>query len=149
MIAFTIVGVPAPQGSKTAVMTGGRVRLIEGGSQTGRDKHRAWRQTVAVETMNTVTRHGPIDDNVPVRIRLQFSMPKPKSRPNYALWADRKPDLDKLIRSTLDGLADGGLLRHDSRVVDIHSTKTYAAPGQPTGCLVVIDMLTHQETANA
>ena len=46
-LTIAIVGVPAPQGSKTGVVRGNRAILIEGGSQTGRDKHRAWRDACA------------------------------------------------------------------------------------------------------
>ena len=42
-VSLWIDGTPAPQGSKTGVRRGDRVVLIEGGSATGRRKHRAWR----------------------------------------------------------------------------------------------------------
>ena len=45
-----------------------------------------------------------------------------------------KPDLDKLERATLDGLADGGALRDDSRIVAITAVKTY-----PGGHLDALD----------
>jgi len=37
------------------------------------------------------------------------------------------PDLDKLVRSTLDGMTDSGTLPNDSRVVELHAVKTYPA----------------------
>jgi Holliday junction resolvase RusA-like endonuclease len=44
-----------------------------------------------------------------------------------------KPDIDKLTRAILDGLTDGGLLADDARVVELHITKRYPTPGDPTG----------------
>lgn len=143
---LNVLGVPAPQGSKTGVYRGGRVVLIEGGSATGRQKHQAWREAVAWSAAQLATA-GPVPDDAPVQVELEFFMPKPKSRPKNAVWADRKPDLDKLIRSTLDGLGDGGLLRHDSRVVRVVASKRYAQPGVATGAAVIIREVEQNEAA--
>ena len=136
-----IPGVPAPQGSKSAVVRGTRAVLIEGASATGRAKHRAWRHAVAAAALEHVHTRGrePVPDG-PLHVTLTFSMPKPRSKPKRVRWTSVKPDLDKLIRATLDGLADGGLLPHgDSRVVSVEATKRYAEPGMPTGCRVELE----------
>lgn len=127
-----ILGVPAPQGSKTALPGG---RLIEGGSATGRARHRAWRTAVAEAAAEATTgRGGPFDG--PVAVALWFRLPRPASR-RRDLWADRKPDLDKLIRCTIDGLADGGLVINDARVVQILASKQLADVADPwTGAVV-------------
>lgn len=135
---FTVVGTPAPQGSHSAVVRGSRAIVIEGASTTGRQAHRAWREAVAWEARAQTLSGGAVGDDVPVAVTVDFYMPKPKSRPKRAVWCDRKPDLDKLVRSTLDGLSDGGLVRHDSRVVKVSASKRYAGPGEPTGALVTV-----------
>lgn len=137
-VIFRVVGVPAPQGSKTAVMRGKRPILIEGSSTVGREAHRAWREAVGWAAKEQVSKHGPFGDDVPLHVQIAFAMPRPKSRPKKAIWADRKPDLDKLIRSTFDGLSDGGLVRHDSRVVTVTASKSYAKPGKATGAIVMV-----------
>lgn len=135
---LTILGVPAPQGSKTAVQRGGRAILIEGSSTTGRQAHRAWREAVAWQAKAHVLEHGHFGDG-PAAVTVTFHMPKPKSKPKKARWISVKPDLDKLARSTLDGLADGGLLAHgDSRVAVLNVCKVYARPGEPTGARVTV-----------
>jgi Holliday junction resolvase RusA-like endonuclease len=52
------------------------------------------------------------------------------SAPHYP---DKKPDLDKLIRSTSDGLKEGGAFHDDSQIVTVQAFKIYArldeAPG--------------------
>lgn len=138
---FRVLGTPAPQGSKSAVVRGGHARLIEGSSTVGREKHRAWREAVAWAAREETLRDGGLPDDVPVEVTVAFYLAKPKSRPKRAVWCDRKPDLDKLIRSTLDGLSDGGLVRHDSRVVQVTASKRYAKPGHPTGAYVTVDVV--------
>ncbi len=62
-------------------------------------------------------------------------MPRPKTvnrlRPNV------KPDLDKLIRSTCDGLKTGGLFTDDALIVEIRASKYYA-DNNAIGCTVGI-----------
>lgn len=120
-MAIEVLGVPAPQGSKTAVMNGGRARVIEGGSATGRAAHKAWRTAVAETAREAWADRPPIDG--PCRVEVLFWMPRPASAPKWKVWADRKPDVDKLARNVLDALADAGVLRDDARVVDLWVVK--------------------------
>ena len=139
MIRLVIHGLPAPQGSKTAVRRGDRAIAIEGGSATGRQKHKSWRQAVTAAAVDVPDHQRTLSDKDAVAVALRFWMPKPSSSPKRLWWAKVKPDLDKLVRSTLDGLADGGLLPGgDSRVVSLRVAKFYAAPGTPTGAYVRI-----------
>jgi len=60
-------------------------------------------------------------------------MQRPKSmkqdKPHTA-----RPDLDNIIKATLDGLVDAGVLDDDKCVVSLRCSKRYAAPGeQPHG----------------
>ena len=134
---FTVYGTPAPQGSKTAVQRGGRAILIEGSSSAGRAKHRAWRQAV---TADALAARGPDRTcfDGPVHVTLEYAMRKPASKPKRLAWCPVKPDLDKLIRATLDGLADAGVVPHDQRVVSVLARKRYAPDNGPTGCWVEI-----------
>lgn len=113
MIEFDVVGVPAPQGSKTAVGFGGKVRLIEGRTSGQRIKHRAWRDAVAAAARDHSPERpltGPLD------ITVLFRMPRPASRgKKHHGWHAVAPDKDKLLRSTLDGLQVGGLVANDSQ----------------------------------
>lgn len=115
LAAFEVLGVPAPQGSKSVMPNG---HVVEGSSTTGRAKHKAWRTTVA-ETARDVADDDPHDG--PLQVSISFRMPMPASRPLRirlaGVWPHSvKPDIDKLIRSTLDGLTDGGLIVGDHRV---------------------------------
>lgn len=118
LASFEILGVPAPQGSKTRMPNG---HMIEGSSDTGRAKHKAWRQSVAA-TARDITRHDDISApfDGALQVSIEFRLPMPASRPAAARRAGRwphtvKPDKDKLLRCTFDGLKDGGLVRDDAR----------------------------------
>lgn len=129
-VIFTVLGVPAPQGSKTAFRVGDRAVVAEGGSSTGRAKHRAWRDAVGYEA-----RAQGVTFSEPVIVDLYFTFPRPKSDP-YRTRHTVKPDLDKLVRSTLDGLTAGGLLADDSLVFSLTARKEYSTNGP--GCVVEV-----------
>ena len=137
-VDLRILGVPAPQGSKTAVNVGGRARVIEGSSASGREKHRAWRTAVAEAAAHAMaSREAPFDG--PLQMVVEFRLPRPASARKAAHWADRKPDLDKILRSTLDGLTDGGLIADDARVCYVSASKQLADPSDPwTGAKIRI-----------
>lgn len=116
LAAFEILGVPAPQGSKTRMPTGA---VIEGSSDSGRAKHKSWRAAV-VETARELAMDEPPFDGA-LQLSAVFRMPMPASRPKYIHAAGKwpcsvKPDIDKLLRGLLDGLEAGGLIAGDSRI---------------------------------
>jgi crossover junction endodeoxyribonuclease RusA len=78
----------------------------------------------------------------PVDVDITFRLPRPRSAPKSRTYPDRKPDLDKLIRSTLDGLVESGVIEDDARVVYVSAGKLYAEPGKPTGALITITAAT-------
>lgn len=122
---FEVIGLPAPQGSKSAVTIGGKARIIEGKTTAQRAKHKAWRNDVAQTARDLTTHPDPtirVDQYTgPTEMTIQFWMPRPKSRPKkHHGWHTTRPDKDKLLRATLDGLVQGGILADDSLVCVIH-----------------------------
>jgi Holliday junction resolvase RusA-like endonuclease len=124
MISFFIEGVPAPQGSKTGFVKNGRVVMIEASK-----KVKPWREAVVAETVKNVA----CTMTEPVEIALVFYLPKPKSVTRK--WPSVKPDLDKLIRSTFDGLTTGGLYTDDALVIAVSASKEYSS--DKIGCQVI------------
>lgn len=114
MIRFQVFGIPGPQGSKRHVGNG---RLIESSK-----KVKPWRQDVAaaaIAAMKEQKIDAPL--NGPLDLTVFFRLPMPKSRPaavrrSGAGWSWRKPDVDKLLRSTLDALTTSGLIADDARI---------------------------------
>ena len=153
MIQVTVMGQPAPQGSKRYVgqSRAGRGILVESSA-----KVKPWREDVRaacerfIETcavMRDVSAgYGPgqIRDvrvvpngdaavlalplDCPLRVRMVFTLPAPaslpKKRPSHPM---RLPDLSKLVRSTEDAITSAGLWRDDARVVECTAAKTYPA----------------------
>lgn len=66
----------------------------------------------------------------PVAVEMVFTWPKPKSAPKTRVtYPDRKPDIDKLIRSTLDAIMQAGTIEDDARVVSLSAAKRYPNEG--------------------
>jgi crossover junction endodeoxyribonuclease RusA len=61
----------------------------------------------------------------PVALVVDFTLPRPPSAPKSRTRPDRKPDLDKLIRSTGDALTEIGAYEDDARVVTLMAVKRY------------------------
>ena len=126
VIRFYVLGVPAPQGSKTAVVRGNKAILLDGASAAARSKHAQWRQAVAAAAREAAAGAAPIPYPVAVTIVFRFPMPASRTKKDRALgwlWKPTTPDLDKVLRSTFDGLTDGGIITDDRIIVSVVATK--------------------------
>jgi Holliday junction resolvase RusA-like endonuclease len=123
MISFFVPGIPAPQGSKRAFVVGKRAVLVESSKGC-----KPWRDSVRGAALEAnALRAMPFEGFVgaPLRLRIVFVMPRPRTVPRERCgWPATIPDLDKLLRSTLDGLT-GALFRDDGQVVQIEAEKHY------------------------
>lgn len=135
---FSVLGItPAPQGSKRHVGNG---RMIESSA-----KVKPWREAVRQEALKT---NQPISDQ-PIFLHLRFLFNRPRGhynargiiKPSAPHTPTTRPDLDKLCRSTLDGLT-GVLFRDDSQVAFIVASKDYAMPGELEGVHIEINEIT-------
>jgi Holliday junction resolvase RusA-like endonuclease len=124
MYSFWIDGEPAPQGSKNGFVKNGRVVLVESSK-----KVKPWREAVARTTQAQV----PCPLQNAVEVALVFHLPRPKTVTRK--WPAVKPDLDKLVRSTFDGLTTGGLYTDDALVIALSASKQYAT--DRIGCQVI------------
>jgi crossover junction endodeoxyribonuclease RusA len=140
-LVVVVHGVPGPQGSKRHV---GRGVLVESSSKVA-----PWRDAVraaAVEALAWDPREvvRAVDDpevwalgpGEAVEVSAVFTLARPRSHYRTGKRASElreaapehpvgRPDLDKLVRSTLDALTDAGALVDDSRVVELHVVKCY------------------------
>jgi crossover junction endodeoxyribonuclease RusA len=123
-----VAGIPAPQGSKRHVGGG---RMVEQSRAVG-----PWREAVRAETQRVADGIPPFTWGIGVELR--FRLPRPKSLPARYTVPVRRPDLDKLCRAVLDGLAAGGAITDDSLVVYLLATKEFATPTEPPGCVIHI-----------
>lgn len=119
VVAFEVLGIPAPQGSKTRMPNGA---MLDGGSKVSRASHRAWRGAVAQAAKDIAGQVGMLDG--PLRLDASFRFPMPASRRKADrtrgwCWKVSTPDIDKILRSTLDGLTDGGLICDDALICQL------------------------------
>lgn len=122
---FRVYGVPAPQGSKRHV---GRGILVESSKAV-----KPWRE--AVKWAHIAAGRKNYGDSA-VSLEVTFWLLKPKSV-RRAL-PSVKPDLDKLMRSTMDALTDSGAWADDAQVVQMNATKLYTADPRETGAKIAI-----------
>lgn len=116
MIVVVVRDEPRPQGSKRAFRhkTTGNVVVVDDNSP----KLKNWRESVRGEVQDVMDGRAPIEG--PVVLAVTFTVAKPKSAPKTRVtWPERKPDLDKLLRSVMDALKAGGAYKDDAQVVEI------------------------------
>lgn len=139
-LTIVVHGRPAPQGSKKYAghrlnAASGRVSavLVE---QSKRVK--PWRALVTAASKHAmqagrigrVPIHFPPLDG-PLEAEIIFTVRKPASAPKRRrTWPNTRDsgDLDKLLRSTFDGIADAHAVADDSRIIRVTATKTF--PGE-------------------
>lgn len=134
-IEMKVHGDPAPQGSKRSI---GNNRMIEASKKVG-----PWREAVVGEVLrqgHALNLHSLLQ----VRITFQFVRPKAHYlstglRPNAPKYVGRTPDIDKLCRSTLDGLVQAGVMLDDKQVVILHAQKVYV--DESPGAVILIEEL--------
>ncbi len=142
--SFDVVvhGVPAPQGSKKGGYSAksGKTFVYEQNSKT----QKSWRQDVIAAAVQMREACGMETLDGPVQLFIEFRLPRPASvkiakRPFPAV----KPDIDKLIRNTLDGLTQAGVYRDDAQVVNLSVQKLYATdePGGGPGAVIHVALL--------
>ena len=145
-----VPGTPAPQGSKRHVGNG---ILVESSKKVA-----PWREAIVGEAQRTGLAGIMLDDAVAIDIT--FELPRPNGhyrtgrnsalvRESAPAYPSGKPDLDKLIRSVLDGLVQAGMLRDDSLVVSVQGRKRYAGKGQHPGALITVGLLSSTSAPRA
>ena len=145
-ITIRVVGIPAPQGSKTLTRYGAMIEASK--------KVKPWRNDVKEAALECYS-SGAL--NMPVKADIEFIFPRPKSHfgsgKNAEVLKASSPkhcvsrgngDIDKLARSTLDGLsvsAGGSVLEDDSLVVELNTKKRYVNKDELPGAYIAISSI--------
>lgn len=122
-----VYGTPAPQGSKTAVVRGGRAVMFESNK-----KLPAWRDTCLM-TFKAATTENLTQTPIlgALKVTMNFYLERPRS--NLRHYPNHAPDLDKLARGVNDALQESGLISNDGQIVELVASKFFAdeehAPG--------------------
>lgn len=136
-VAFDVIGLPAPQGSKRHVGNG---VMVESSKNL-----KPWRDSVTVAAREAQELHGTVPG--PVEVSLWFRFPPTKSDPHRHRHA-QTPDLDKLIRGVLDALTHSRLITDDKAVWCVKAAKTYAPDYRAIGVTVSLWSHTEDEIAD-
>jgi crossover junction endodeoxyribonuclease RusA len=117
VLKFTVVGVARPKGSAKAFLPKGWTRPI---ITSDNKSLKGWEDSVRAALQQHAA--GSFFQG-PVSVKVTFELPKPK-KPKSPQHVTR-PDLDKLVRGSLDAMK-GVLWNDDSQVIDIQAGKRYA-----------------------
>lgn len=144
MIEFHVPGLPITQGSKRAFVNKytGRAQMVEDSA-----KLKPWRWAVGAVGASAMAKR-PLFSG-PVKVRLQFLFPRPKSHYGTGRNHDKlkakapavptgKPDLDKLQRAVFDALTHT-VWRDDAQVTEVFAIKRYY---EHPGVLVAVEEVT-------
>ncbi len=119
VLAFTAPGDPVPKGRPRFARGGKFVRTFTPAATLRYEERIA---AYARDQVDAAPAGFPLD--CPVRAELVCVFRRHASR-KQAAHMDRKPDLDNVVKAILDGLANGGAIKTDSRVVEIQARKEY------------------------
>lgn len=156
-LELEVRGRPVPKGAVTAFVvpgkSGKRARAVvaQGGSKARRSALNEWQsaiQDAALVASGSRELEVARFVGMAVAVEITFRLGRPKAhygtgknagklKPDAPAFPIGTPDVDKLARAALDALI-GSAFDDDSRVVDLHPRKVYAAAGEAEGARIVI-----------
>jgi Holliday junction resolvase RusA-like endonuclease len=116
-VSLRIVGRPVGKG---------RPRFTRSGRAYTPKTTREWERTVADQAALQY-KGEPLGGAV--HLAMVILMPRPKSAPKRVTRHVKKPDVDNLVKSVLDGLVTAGVITDDNVVDSLVAVKRYAEPG--------------------
>ena len=132
VVAFTVYGEPAPQGSKTVAKSKGKTWVREDNRKT-----EPWRNAVAAAAVEAMDGQAPIAGPVELEVIFVFARPKAHYRtgkragelkPSAPHYAAKQPDADKLVRAIGDAIT-GIVVVDDAAIVKLRAEKHFGSPG--------------------
>ena len=148
-----VLGTPAPKGSSRAFMNRatGHAILAPGGSKVNALKIKAWSTAVREQALEAcgADRTAPVFICTALLVEIVFCMARPmghwgkgknagKLVPTAPRYPATKPDIDKLVRTTLDAMT-GLVFDDDSRISRLVATKEWARPGHEGAVITVAE----------
>ena len=131
-IVLRIIGLPVPKGRPRSFRVGGFL-----GHYTPK-RTAEWEKYVRLQARQQY-KQAPLD--CPIKIEVEFYLPRPKSLPKKYVYHAKKPDLDNLNKAILDSL-EGIIYTNDSRICQIVSRKNYASSRSEVGVVIRITAVT-------
>lgn len=154
-LEIRVVGTPKPQGSHRAFINQktGRAHVTDDNAKT-----KTWKQDVRAAAIDALAGRPPMDG--PVEVTVAFAMPRPGYhfgsgrnagvlKATAPMYVDKKPDIDKLTRSTLDALTEARVFKDDAQVAALNVVKGYATDPQKPGAHITVVPLLDAVTSGA
>jgi Holliday junction resolvase RusA-like endonuclease len=118
VISFFIPERPVPQARPRTFIHKSSGKIVTMNPRNSEE----WKKAVGV----TALPHRPEQPfDSPVKVSLEFYLPKPKGRKEFG-WHAVRPDLDNLAKGVLDALIKARFITDDSRVSWLECRKAYA-----------------------
>lgn len=78
-----------------------------------------------------------------IKLAIRFHLPRPKkiiwkTKPMPEIYSDKRPDIDNLAKSVIDGLT-GIAFIDDGQIADLHLTKKYHAGDNEPKTIVIVE----------
>ena len=126
-----VYGTPAPQGSKTAIVRGGKAIMFEASK-----KLVPWRDACIMACKMATTETVGLPLTGPLKVSMTFYVER--SRGTLRDYPNMAPDIDKLVRAVNDSLQIAEVIMNDGQIVKLDAIKLFASDEHPAG--VVIDI---------
>lgn len=146
-ISLEVVGTPKPKGSPKVVTRGrGGVPLPYPRVLPDSPETASWAAEVGLAARAAMA-ELPMFVGQALLVRVVFRLVRPAGhfgkrglKPSAPEYPATKPDLDKLLRNTMDPL-EGVVFDGDSRIVAFDARKVYCEPGEVAGALITVELL--------
>ena len=118
-----------------------RPRMAANGHAYNPSNADSWKAEVAAAFM--LCRRPPIA--APVHLRVSFFLPRPKKMKggeDRSIPHVKKPDVDNLLKSTMDAMTEANVWKDDALVFATSAHKWYAARGGKTGAQIIVEIIT-------
>ncbi len=135
MVSFTVKGTPAAKARPRFTSMNGKVRAYTP------KKSATYENLVKLEAQKHITK--PIDG--PVGLYIHFYLPRPKrlvwkTKQMPSIYTDKRPDIDNLAKSVIDGLNDIAF-RDDGQIAMLHIQKRYCEGNSQSRASIKIEQL--------
>lgn len=125
--ALRPIGTPKPQPRVKAFSRGGHAGVYTPTTAQG------WKEIVMIEAAHL----AGLQIEGPIALEISFILPRPKAHKKETLVVT-KPDLDNLLKSTMDALTDLAVWRDDAQVAEIVTAKRYESKDIVPGAVIEI-----------
>jgi Holliday junction resolvase RusA-like endonuclease len=130
-LIYEIEGTPVPQGSFRHI---GQGRII-----AANPKLNQWRETIA----NQIRQQGhPSPIEAPIKVSLEFVLPRPKTVTRKHPITRSSYDVDKLIRAVFDAISlekYAQVIKDDSQIISVKASKRYESSNFKPGVQIYLN----------